>query len=353
MSSVNIPYLIPPAIQEKRWARNGLPVDAQLQSGLANLPNQIAKWRTKEVFRSCGKMGFLTTGTDALISSASDRDRWRFAFHTGPFAKEIKITFLMCLKSGDPGFDPYGQLEIFTTGGSSVGTATMHFGNAAGGTNIPVNYGTNSGSIAVDPDTDYYGVISDFDAARIVSACVYERSLDPDTTNGYLSAGYAAGVNIYDTDRSGPMLLAADMWKKGGAHLLNWTVDDQSSPITTSSTTSTNIVDTTSTTVSSSTPGYIIDLTHSDRLSETDGIPCVLAAYGKYVITPPVTGGTLKLKDSAGTTLATVTGFDATAGWQTTTVTIPAANDRYDLQFASGSGTATFSLYAVSLYQSG
>lgn len=356
MSAVNIPYIIMPPIQETRWVRNGRIVDAGFQSGVANLANQIARWRTKLLFRSTGKMGFTTAGADALVLSAGsgERERWRFAFHSGPFAKEVAITFLMCTASGtDASFNPYGQLKILSPGGSLVGTAMYHYGNSVNASNVPSNYGVGTAYIAVDPDTDYRAVISDFDNARIVSACVYERSLDPDTDNGYVQTGYAAGVNIYDTDRSGPMDIARDMWLRGGAHLLNWSVDGQASPITNSLTTSTNIVDTTSTTVSSSTPGYTLDLSNCDRLSESSGVPCVLAAYGKYVITPPVSGGTLKLKDSSGTTLGTVTGFTSTAGWQTTTVNLPAFSGKYDLQFASSSGTGTFSLYAVSLYQLG
>lgn len=356
MSALIISPLIGPALQINRWIRNGRPVDAHLQNALANLANQTARWRTKQIFSWHGAMGSTTSGTDALIQSsgAGERERWRFAFHSGPYTKEVRVTFLSCIQdgtllSGGSG-DPYSRLRILTTGGSTVGDGTFHYGGGPNSVDTPNNFATGEAIIPVSADTDYTAVISDFDGARIVSAVVYERSLDPDTSNGYASTGYAAGVNIYDTDRSDITTIAANMWKRGGAHLLNWSADNQASPSTISLTTDTNIVDGTSTSVSSSSPGYILDLTSCNRLSQTT-VPCVLKAYGKYVITPPVSGGVVKIKASDGSTVGTVTGFTSTASWQSAVVNMPTGVDRYDLTFAAGSGTATFSLYAVSLYQ--
>lgn len=349
MTTLNVPYLISPAIQVNRWIRNGLIPDAQLQSGLANVGNQIARWRTKEVFRWHGAMGFDPSGVDALVTSGSTRDRWLFAFHSGPFAKEVAVRFLMCMQSTTDPNDDSARLRILTTGGSTVGDGVFHYGSGHGSPNLPSNYATGNASVAVSPDTDYTAIISDVNAARIVAATVYERSLDPDTTNGYITGNYAAQMPIYDTDRSEPMALARSMWTRGGAHLMNWSADVQASPATNNLLTYKNVIDGISTGSDSTTPGFTIDLTYCNRLSQaTSGVPVVLKAYGTWGGTG--TGGTLRFRNSSGVS-HDLTGFTTSGNWVTATFSLPGTIDKYDLMTASTTGGTNFSLGAVSLYQ--
>jgi hypothetical protein len=73
----------------------------------------------------------------------------------------------------------------------------------------------------------------------------------------------------------------------------------------------------------------------------------VFAAYGSNASG----NGSVVLKDSSGTILATIT-VTATNGWDSTTVNLPATNAKYDIQYAGGAGATQTNLYAVSLYQS-
>jgi hypothetical protein len=353
MTSINVPYVFTAPIQERRWVRNGLIPDAEFQSGVCMTANQIARYRGKELFRSSGMCGFDTSGTDALLASTggTDRDRWRSFCHTGPFTTQIAVDFVMCLQSDNKPFNPAGRMRVLTSGGSIVGDAVYHFGNSLTiADNVPSNWGFGTGYVNVSPDTDYQLLFSDVDNARMISATAYEVTLDPDTSNGYIQPGYAATRNIYDADRSDPMLLASSLWKRGGAHLFNWTVDSQASPQVNSLLSTKNVIDGISTGVDATTPGFTIDLTGCNRRSQSS-VPVVLWAYGKWGGASG-TGGLVRLRSTnTGAVLATITGFPIAGGWKSATLNLDPSKDKLDLCWASTTGGTNFSIYAASLYQ--
>lgn len=357
MSFVIIPKPASPPIVNNRWNRNGKVPDANLQSKLIDSINQSGYLRSKEVFRWNGMCGFKPDGTTTLLGSAgaAERKRWQWAFHTGPFTNRLAIYFYMAQQNAAPVMDCYSQCTIFDGGGSTVGTGVSHYGASLSATDSPSNFGVGYDTVNVSPDTDYFGLLSDFNDARLVAAMVWELVKESDTVYGYLANGYVAQQPIYDTDRSGVVGNSRSLWKRGASQVLNWTVNDQGVPNAIISATDTNIVDTSITSLNASTPGYTLDFTGKNRQSQT-GPMCVMKALAKMSGGGLVNAGNVKLKNSAGTTIASiVNGWNGGAPGAAWVATAPFAmpsggKDKYDLQFSSD-GTHTLSLYAVSIYE--
>ncbi len=150
--------------------------------------------------------------------------------------------------------------------------------------------------------------------------------------------------------------MGANMWKRGAAQVFNWTVDLQASPLAITAVTDTNVVDTTSTAVNANTPGFVLDWTGKKRISQT-GPSIVLAAFGS------ATGGTggvhygiVKIKDSTGAVVASLTNQwlqGAVGAWfQTSPIQLPSGTtQKYDVTFQAGAAPATFHLNAVSAWE--
>ncbi len=339
MTTINVPTTARAPIQVNRWARNGQYPDVTLQSQMTELCNQVAAYRPKEVFRYVG-------GIAPVVTSNGDRARWRFAFHTGPFTTKVYCRFLML--QADKSGDPYAQMTITDSAGATTGTAIFHYGaNGTSATDVPANFGVGADYVTVLPDTDYCGLISDFTQGRILSACVYEVPLDPSTDAGYLDGTFAVGAPILAKHRADLLNMARNLWRRSGSQVLNWSVDVTALVATA---TATNVIDTTSTTVSTATPGFTIDMTGKARVSQTTGVPCVIKAYGVR------TGGigddtVVQLVNSAGTLVASLTGFpNGSADWVSLAFNMPLGIDKYDLQFYRKNGTP-FSLTSVSIYE--
>lgn len=353
MSSVPIPLVLIPQLQALASARNGRAPDASFTNLLLSDTNYLQRWRTKELFRWGAPVTF-------PLSSSGNRTRWRFAAHLSPKARQIYVHMYLAAFVSTAGSDPYGKFTLLDGGGSTIGTAEVHFGENPldGGSDAPsffsgmsvaLNDGTGpSGVVTVTPDTDVFGVFEDKNGARLLSACVYEYALDATTENGYLQSPYGVTSPIYSSIRQGLVSALRTQWKRGAAQLLNLTVDVDSQALTRASATAVNIVDGTSTTPSSSTPGFVLDLLQKGSVRR-GAVPCVFAAYGRNG-TAGGAGGKVDLVDSTNTILATITFTTNTNSWQSTTVNLPATVAKYDIRFR-GDGTFTFTLYSLSLYQ--
>lgn len=348
------PKTIIPPMQGHRFSRNGQHPDVGLINAINATANKSILYRTKEIFRAPGTATF-----PLAASGAGDRARWRFAFHTGPYAHMLKVAIgtIPQAHGGSPSAVAKSRLDISTsTSGSPVAASGSftHGVNPGGSASTLTGWeGLKVGTmyISVDPDTDYYGTFYDVDYGRTMFACVWEVSSMTENHDGYLPQALATQSHIFSKYRQYPVTILNNLMKRGGATVLNWTVDNGASPITTTSSTATNIIDTSSTTISAATPGYTLDMTGKGRrIDET--VSCVMKAYGSKSSSAP--DGSVFLKDSAGTTIASIAGaFQNTAGWQTSGVfQMPAGIDKYDLQF-SRAVAGTLSLYAVSIYEYG
>lgn len=340
-----------PPIQGDSLARNGRPPLVHLVNSLNEAVNQATLYRTKQVF-SCVDRLRLALG----VVGSSERTRWRFAFHSGPYAHAALALVNMLPTSLSSGFsaNSQGKLYIYSDASEStlVGSATFTYGvHPTGSTSIGFQHMKQlMQHIDISPDTDYYGVFTDVNYGRLQSACVAElASLTENSAGGYLAQNVTGQSPVVDLYRQYQATSLYSLWRRGGAQILNWTLDDQggglNGPISTTSSTPTNILDGTSTSVSTATPGWTIDMSGRARLSQS-GVPCVMKVFGSASDNE----GNVYLVDSDGDTIATVNFPGGGPNWESASFTMPDALDKYDIHFAADSG-GTLSLYAVSIYQ--
>lgn len=343
-----------PPVEPAQFARNGKYPDASMQAELADLANRLALYRLKEVARFGAEN--LYSNVVPYPSSDAERARWRFAFQASPYAACIIAKAWVSQTIASSSDDPYVRLRIQTATPTTLGDAEFHFGSTEATTlaeqlalmaisqnSTGVAFVVNASGIAVPvANTAYFGTISDFNRARVLSISVYEGSF---LTPAPFAEGYAATTSIYDRDRQDLLVGARTMWKQQAAHLFNYSVGYDTSARTRSSATPVNILDNTSTVVSTATPGYTLDLRNKSTVRRGT-VPCAFKAYGSI----PAGSGSVVLKDSAGATVATVAINSATPGWFSTTCNLPATLAKYDLMYA-GAGLNTVSVLAASLYQ--
>jgi hypothetical protein len=348
MTTVFVTPTIGAIIQSQQKVRNGLVPDSQFHNAIIGQANNVAAFRGKDIFSSSGNLGIATPG------GAGERVRWRFAFHTGPFCKTVRAKVLMCPVSKFSNSNGYARLKIVDAGTLvTTGTDDFHYsptiGASVAAANVPDNWGYGEVEVAVSPDTDYYGYVSDFDGGIALSCDVYETQLLPDTTNGYVGPVHvAAQSGIFDNQRQDLAVLGDKMWRRGASQVFNWSTDlDSEARTFVSVAADRNVVDNTSTTVSAATPGFTIDMTGKVTLANSV-LNCVIACYGNRGAGTSGNQG-VKVKNSAGTVLVNVIGAVAANGWFTSVVQLPATTAKYDLQGYSNSGT--FTLYAVSVYE--
>jgi hypothetical protein len=342
-------------IEWRKFCLNGTAPSAQFQNLLHEATNNAVVHRTRQIFWG-------GSPTALLSSAAASRARYRFAFRTSTYHNNLKVIVVtQPPESTYASSASYVRLKIFSDATETTVAATVdfHHGASPGGSASTV-YGWNYAKITggyvtgLTPNTDYYGTFYDENNARLQTATVIETQSMTEHIDGYLPTSLNQDSEVLSVYREKVATIQKELWKNSGSHVLNWTVDNGTSPITRTSTTAINIVDNSSTSVSASTPGYTIDMRNKTRRSE-DGVPCVMKAFGKMA--SGSNKGAVYLVDSAGNTVDVI--FDlwgATPQWQSTSFTIPATLDKYDLRFSRGSTADAgnpFSLYAVSIYELG
>lgn len=234
-------------IEVAQYVRNGKPPTADLQNQLATAAGYAAYVTSKPIFHSAGQL-VGTAGASLIPSSLATRYRWRFAFHTGPYAWYLMARFEIAPQDNGTPTDPYCKLEIYNTSNTLVGTCNVH-GGSSGGTyaDVPINM---TGGVALvlnpsdltaiadlDPDTEYTGVFADVGYARLQSASVWEVSLNPDTDNGYAPNNLGAGGPIYSSHRNDVAAMARLLHKRSGTPVFHWCSNvDSAAPSQTSGT---------------------------------------------------------------------------------------------------------------------
>jgi hypothetical protein len=343
----------PPPIAPGQWARNGKSPNARLISSLNEAANHSALFRGKQIFAATGKIA--AAGITSSFG-AGDRARWRFACRTGPYTHALMAMVVLAPQSSSFDSNSYARIDLATNaaGTPAITSQTFTYGaNPVGNTYtggwqfLKVVTGYIDG---VSADTEYYGTVYDVDYGRVQSCFIFDLPSLTENFDGYNATNITAESQILDTYRANLASLVNDVWKKSGASVLNWTVDDQSSARSTSGALVTNVIDGTSTTVSASTPGYTINMTGKDRLSQTSGVPVVMKVFGN--ITVGSGSGSVYLKNSSGVTVGTVSGFTSTtAGWRSASFNLPATEDKYDLHIEETVGGDTFECRAISIYE--
>ena len=210
-------------------------------------------------------------------------------------------------------------------------------------------------AFAITPNTTYEVAAYVDNEARILSMCAVTTGIEDvnDGTDFYVYPSSTYG-QIDDASREKLTSGLSKIWKRNGAHLLNWSCNGTAKTITGG--TWTNVLDAT-TAVASTSAGYILGgglLTPYSR--RVQPLKATLCVYGQ--VTGGAGTGEVRLYSDSGSgtpTFATVTGIGGTLQWYTLNQTIPSGGDglsafsKVDLQHRMN-GAGTLSLYAVSLY---
>jgi hypothetical protein len=343
-----------PAIETDRWFRNGKHPDAKAMNLMNAAMNAAMLFRTKTAFEFTGYIG--TSSGHILSSSAGTRDVWRAAFHTSPYTHALLVRALLYPQKNGFEYDSYTTLKIYsdTTESTLVTETEFHYGpnplqssSLSGWQHLKVVDKFVEGLTA---DTDYYALISNVDYGLCTSIVAADMQSMSENYSGYLPTNFTEETQILDKYRENLVTAIPPMWKRGAAKILNWSVLQQSSPQTITSATPTNLIDGTSTTYGSSIPGYQLNMTGKARLSQSTGVPFRMVVFGKSSTDGK---GRVYLKDSAGTTICSITdSWNTGAGaWQTTTGVLPASDQKVYLVYDDNSSTGTLSIYAASLYE--
>lgn len=231
MTAITISRNLQAAVQVAQYIRNGKAPTADIQNMLASMAGYAAYVDSKCIFRSAGQL--CSGGSSLVLDSLATRPRWRFAFHTGPYAWYLMVRFEIAPQNNGTPTDPYCELRIYDTSGTQVGVASMHGGssdgsyadvpiNMTGGVALVLNPSDLSSIANLDPDAEYTGVFWDIGYARLQSASVWEVSLNPDTDNGYAANNYGTGSPIYSSHRNDVAAMARLLHKRSGTPVFHW-----------------------------------------------------------------------------------------------------------------------------------
>lgn len=355
MSSVPISKNAPPRAGLNQYARNGLSPVAEFQNLISERVGYAVKVRAKQVWRSPGML--YSSGASVIPgSSATDRNRWRFAGHAAPYAQYLFVRMWQARQSTGTAADCYTRLRIVNQAGTLIGDAAPHFGSSGSAPlDVPSEFGDNMFGLVDTADNlveipageAYFGTFTDVNYGRIIAACVWEVAFLPDTDVGYPDVSSGSGSPIYDKDRLDVARMANAQWSRGAQPLWHYSSETDASARARSVASYINLYDASSTTVTATTPGVQLDLRYRTTLSrETLGVPvrfCVYAANSAGT-------GQVRILNSAGATVLTSSITGTTAAWYVTNGYLPATDAKYDPHFG-GNATGTLTVYAFSIYE--
>jgi hypothetical protein len=334
---------LPKVIQPHRFAFNGAPPQGSLYKLLTRAQNHVLRYRRKELF-SFGRVYIGQTAPIWPAGTSGETVYWRSRFHTGFAAKRVIFQTQIALDRTAASVNPRTRWSVTPSGGSVAYTNYASLGEYNGSPlDVPSEIATANSSFTCSPTTTYEVALLAYDNARPVSCCVFEESLDPETgTDFYTPIGHSLDAPIYDAHREEMIPAGTSMWQRNAAPLWTWAVT-AANVLTRTSATYVNVIDQSSTTNLHSSPGVKIDLTYLTTYSRTV-VPTVFSVYASSAGT-----GKAKIMDSAGSTVAEITGI-TTAGWYQTTASVTAGSNKFDFMFG-GDGAASCSLYSMSWYQ--
>ena len=338
MSNVNVSQLILPAIQPNSYGRNGQLAAGNAMAALCRGANQCLRWRTKEIYASPGDYDGINAS-----AGAGPTTRWRTYAHSGPYVTTWRWFMTLARPSSGSTGSPKASIAVTTTAGAAVASADANYGYGSTTTTLE-SMAEFTGTLTVTADTDYLITFTVADNGRLVNALVVEESIAATTANGYVADLYTSITPIQDDARLAIQTAMYALHRRGGAVVLQAHLTDHGAI---SSATDTNIIDGSSTAVAASSPGWTLDMRYKARLKDSaTGVSCWFAAYGSMAAG---TNGTVKIKDSAGTVLATLSNWTTTPSWKSTTVTLPATKAKYDITYSTAA--STFTLTDVAIYE--
>lgn len=297
-------------------------------------------------------------------ADTTDRATLRFACHTGPFARTVRIAMtLYPAASRDAGGDTklYWTMETGLTGSGTTTTGNNVVYIATYAAHAADNFDWTTQEFTVSPDTDYRFVLHQFNSMAVQAVTVYEVTrpvLDTSVDTGTIDT---TKIKCFDpiTGR-GPdpltantthsiLALADKIWKRGGHPLFAWNVDGATAMAITA-TTAANILDSTTTTTST-TMGWPVHIEYSGSLDSSNvGVVFWVNAY----VSNAAATGVVALKDQDGNTMASISVTATSATWYSTTANLTDASgsnptERLEV-YASVTSTYQLNLHAAGVF---
>lgn len=351
-----------PAIDEARWVRNGKHPNAALVSIMGQACNQAAMMRPKEIFRKQGGLpGFASASSYICASSANslgDRTRWRFAFHTGPYTPNIMVVCVMA-PATTGGSSAYARIDLTTSGVTK--SETFYYGTS------PYQLWMDSIHVVrkivpVTPDADYTAAFVDVDFGILQSACIYELPSLTQVYGGYLQENVGNTAPILAEHRQRLADVSRNLWRRGGAQLVNFTADNVSisgtanggRPSMNGGAQRSVFFDPAVWSGPPSSP-IVLNMTNKDRTSQSAGVPIVMQVYVNNGSTDQTGAVQLVSTTGAGGAVVLAAGPWAAnfSGWTSVSGNIPATIGGYDIKMTGGAAGAgnQFDVAAVSIYE--
>ena len=344
-----------------RILRNGVPPDAARARHAMGLFHTIAGARLKVLAR---KM-VAPASTLGSTHTTNDRNQWRFLCHTSPNHDSARVVFhwvptdILNTTYQPAVYLITNELDISSQPAVSVATSVLHptvyltERIAVGTTYVPDHYRTSEQTITLTSNAFHSIHVMVSPSTRLTGIEIHEttraRRYLNTATAGVLAVDMSAmviGGPIYDRDIADWNADAYTLWKRGGSQLVGHAAEtdlSNAATITNATTTEKNVLDNTTTLGTALSAGFCVWPSKRGALNNGNVDPAVFYAYASE------TGGagTVKFRDISNNVLATISSIGITAGWYTTTATLPSnvADQKVDISFYASS-TKTISFFA-------
>lgn len=346
MATFNIQPKIPTDLVWPAHTRNGMVPNGAFVRYMATALNYVPAYLRKVPLTFCQDLGSIKG------SAAGTKNYWRARFRTGYGTTKLRAVFLMAHVDNALATDSRVNMSIIDVDDVSTADSALRLNwidtTAA---DIPNEYIWGTAEATVIAGNRLSLLIEAIDYARPLACMLYEVGTNPVDTDITATADQRIGVggHILDSTQSNLLTTGTLLWKQNAANVLNWTSLSADDVVSHTGTTYTNILDGSSTTVTSSTPGYHITEIYHNSASATT-VPVEIAVYAQRTAGAGTTSNN-KVRLTDGTNHLEVTGITSTPGWFIATGTLPAsANMKLDLQVASDA-VDTLAIHAVSVYE--
>ncbi len=316
---------------------------------LADFLHMLVTRRGRVLFTKYVKTLYATADT-------TDRTTLRFACHTGPFARTVRIAMTLypaASRSAAGDTKLYWTMETGITGSGTTTTGNNLVYSATYAAHAADNFDYAVQEFTVSADSDYRFVLHQFNSMAVQAVTAYEVTrpvLDTATDTGAIDTTKIATLHpITSTTANSILALADKIWKRGGHSLFVWNVDGATAMAITA-TTAANILDST-TTATSTTMGWPVHVEYSGSLNSPHvGVVFWVNAY----VSNAAATGTITLRDQDGTVIATISVTATSATWYSATGNLSdysGSNPTERLEvYASVTSTYTLSLHAAGCF---
>jgi len=316
VAKILAPRRTPRLLGKDRYARNGIK------------PSHIAPLRVAQMANfataRCRKVVYINARSwvNTPATATGDTDSDFFTWHSGRGETGSLRLRMVATCDKNTKFD----LNITPDGGAEV-TETFDVPDGS-----QAQLKVVRGFIDITPNTLYTGYITVINLKRFpYSVTLYEEhdaGLTPSDASVVDTRAFGNKRPIYDETHSDLVTVSHNLYTTNGRTL--FTIHDE---WTRTSSTAVNMLDDTSTTVTSSTPGFNLKTDNLAPLHDPTKVPVVLKVYGQVAAGAGVAA--VQLRDSSGT-VASVT-MGTSLGWYTDSTVDLTPGEKYDVYFKGDS----------------